>query len=122
MAWTDPLRISINPLTTISASIFNDKIKELIGTGEVDLVVFGLPTHTDNTLTKVGEKVKAIINNYSKKYPNVQFETVDESFTSVQAKNLLIQLGVKKSERRKKEKVDQMSAVIILKNYLNSLS
>lgn len=120
MAWTDILQISINPLATIETQDFDQTITSLITDSEVSTVVFGLSVHADGTLTYVGEKVEKLLKKYQTKFPNILFTTIDESFTSVRARKLMLDLGVTKSKRRIKGKVDQMSAVIILKDFLNS--
>jgi len=120
MAWTDVLKISINPLPTVNTQIFNQTLVSLIADNDIEIVVFGLSAHGDGVLTQVGEKVELLLKKYQTKFPDIVFTTIDESYTSVRAKDLMLELGVKKSERRKKEKVDQMSAVIILKDFLNS--
>ena len=119
LAWTDPLRISLNPLPTIETKAFKEVLAEYLFDRGIDTVVFGLPTHKDGTITEVGSTVNKLIADLQKKYPDILFETVDESFTSVRARQLLFDLGVKKSKRRQKGTVDQMSAVLILKEYLN---
>ena len=119
MAWTDILQISINPLATVDTQDFDQTLTSLIANNEVSTVVFGLSVHGDGTLTYVGEKVEKLLATYKTKFPNIVFTTIDESFTSVRARDLMLDLGVKKSKRRIKEKVDQMSAVIILKDFLN---
>ena len=120
MALSGPLQISINPLPTIGTKVFSERLESLILTEDISAVVFGLSTHADGNLTNVGVVVDKLINKYKRQYPNIKSNVIDESYTSVQAVNLLMELGVKKSERRKKEEIDKMSAVIILKNYLNS--
>jgi putative Holliday junction resolvase len=120
MAWTDSLQISITPLATVETQLFDETFTSMIANNDISTVVFGLSAHGDGTLTYVGEKVEKLLNKYQVQFPSVEFATLDESFTSVRAKNLMLQLGVKKSKRRQKEKVDQMSAVIILKDFLNS--
>ena len=120
MAWTDVLKISINPLPTVDTQVFDQTLVSLIADNDIEIVVFGLSAHGDGVLTQVGEKVELLLKKYRAKFPDIVFTTIDESYTSVRAKDLMLELGVKKSERRKKEKVDQMSAVIILKDFLNS--
>jgi putative Holliday junction resolvase len=46
-------------------------------------------------------------------------ELEDERFTSVLAHRAMIDGGMKKSDRRKKESVDRISAAIILQSYLD---
>ena len=119
MAWTDILQISINPLATVDTQEFDQTLTALIADNEVSTVVFGLSVHGDGTLTYVGEKVEKLLTKFQTTFPNIVFTTIDESFTSIRARDLMLDLGVKKSKRRIKEKVDQMSAVIILKDFLN---
>jgi putative Holliday junction resolvase len=120
MAWTDMLRLSINPLPTIAMSDFDTILKEKLSIGEVNEVVFGLPSHKDGTLTSVGEIVVKKTNLLQKKYPNLIVAMIDESFSSVEARQMLILSGVKKKKRQEKGTVDQMSAVLILRDYLNT--
>jgi putative Holliday junction resolvase len=49
----------------------------------------------------------------------IPIETQDERLTSAQANRVLIQGGVRRAKR--KEKVDQMAAAILLQSYLDSL-
>jgi len=49
-------------------------------------------------------------------------ETRDERFTSVIAEKTIRELGVGKKQRRRKDKVDEMAAVLILQEYLRSAS
>ena len=67
----------------------------------------------------IRDRVEKLLTKFQTKFPNIVFTTIDESFTSIRARDLMLDLGVKKSKRRVKEKVDQMSAVIILKDFLN---
>ena len=121
LAWTDALGISINPLETVQTTEFEKTIKNILAGKEVKHVVFGLPSHKDGTLTKVGGKVLEIVRRLAQEFGDISFSTIDESFTSVRAKNLMIQMGTKKKNRRRKENVDQMSAVLILKDYIDSI-
>ncbi len=121
LAWTDPLRIAITPLDTIPTENFDDRLKELIETNELGEIVFGLPTHKDGNLTQVGQKVVKLVKVLETNFVDIKFHLVDESYTSIRASRLLVDLGVKKKKRRKKGTVDQMSAVLILKDFLNTI-
>lgn len=119
MAWTDELQISINPLPTCATEDFVGALEERLSSGEVDELVFGLPSHKDGTLTKVGEIVKTLASKIEKKFSNIKVALIDEAFTSREAAQMLILSGVKKKKRQDKGTVDQMSAVLILRDYLN---
>ena len=122
MAWTDVLQISITPLPTCPTDEFESRLNKLLVTGEVGELVFGLPTHMDETVTAVGRKVIEIAKSIELKYSDIQVALIDEAFSSVDARQMLIQSGVKKKKRQEKGTVDQMSAVLILKDYINSKS
>ena len=117
-----PTSDSINPLDTIASDMFEDYLLDFLGEHEdVKTVVFGLPTHADGHITRIGEKVQKIIQRTKQKCPLVKMETIDEAFTSKDARIMMVHLGVKKKQREKKANVDRMSAVLILKSYLDSL-
>lgn len=120
LAWTDMLQLSINPLPTCATKDFDNILKEKLGSGEVQELVFGLPSHKDGTLTSVGEIVVKKTGLLQKVYPNLIVAMIDESFSSVEARQMLILSGVKKKKRQEKGTVDQMSAVLILRDYLNT--
>jgi len=122
LAWTDRLQISINPLDTIASDILEEHLNSFLEEHEdVKTVVFGLPTHADGNITTIGEKVLKIIERLKVKFPTLKMETIDEAFTSKDARIMMVHLGVKKKQREKKSNLDRMSAILILKSYLDSL-
>ena len=54
-----------------------------------------------------------------KYFPNKKIERYDERYTSKMAKQVIINLGIKKKKRTNKGLVDQISATIILQSYLD---
>ena len=83
------------------------------GVGEV---VVGMPRRLDGTVGPQAEKVVLFMADLraSVGVPVVEW---DERFTSVMATQALIEGGV--SRRDRKKSVDQVSAVLILQNYLD---
>jgi len=121
MAWTDPLQISINPLPTVLTDAFEESLIDLVKSGEISDIVFGLPTHADGQLTSVGKTVTKLKTRYEDKWPQISFHTIDESFTSKRARQLMVDMGTRKKQRQKKSNVDKMSAVIILKDHIDRI-
>lgn len=119
MAWTDALQISMNPLQTVPTESLDKSIEELLSTKEVGVVVCGLPTHADGQITKPGQLIQKKVGTWTKLYPEVQFKWLDESYSSKRAVDLMVHLGTKKKKRRQKGSIDQMTAVILLKDYLD---
>ena len=119
MAWTDMLRIAITPLPTVETRDFETKIKDVLTDNEVGTIVFGYPLHMDGNLTKVALKVDKICAKLAKSHPDLELAKMDEAFSSKDARIHLINLGKKKTFREKKGNIDQASAVLILKEYLD---
>ena len=61
-----------------------------------------------------------VINRLRKEISPVPVEFYDERFTSVLAHRAMLDGGLPKMARRDKALVDEMSAVILLNDYLNS--
>jgi putative Holliday junction resolvase len=59
-----------------------------------------------------------IIEKIKKTFPAKPVETVDERYTSKMAKQAMLDMGMKKKQRRDKAVVDQIAATIILQEYL----
>ena len=118
IAVTDPLQLIANTLETVETPKIFDFIKTYCLREEVDAFVIGYPFshgHSENIITKDIDK---FIFELNKMYPEKQVHKVDESFTSRMAARTLLDSGVNKKERRKKENIDAISANIILQSYL----
>ncbi|HEX7691786.1 MAG TPA: Holliday junction resolvase RuvX, partial [Sediminibacterium sp.] len=64
--------------------------------------------------------VKAAIVRLRKEFPHIPIETVDERYTSKMASRAMVEMGMKKKDRRKKENIDQIAATIMLQEYLGN--
>ena len=56
-----------------------------------------------------------------KLYPDKKIELIDERFTSKMAFQTMIDSGISKKARQNKALIDQISATIILQNYLETI-
>jgi putative Holliday junction resolvase len=65
--------------------------------------------------------VKNAIAQLKKNFPQIPVETVDERYTSKMAKDAMLEMGLKKSQRRDKKLVDEIAATIMLQEYLARL-
>jgi putative Holliday junction resolvase len=121
IAVTDPLKIIATALDTVHSSKVLEYIEAYIRKETVELFVVGLPKNLDNTESEAMADVKPFAKKLEAKF-NIPIVWEDERFTSKLAMRAMIDSGVKKSERRVKENIDKVSAVIILQSYLESLS
>lgn len=87
----------------------------------IEAVVLGYPACNDGMINKDVENVYQRIIQYVKSnFPSVLIHRVDERFTSKMAQRVLVESGMKKKDRQKKENLDQVSAAIILQDYLET--
>ena len=121
IAATDTLQISVNPIGTVETKTLLDFFKEYLGKEDVEKLVIGLPTHKDGSFTYLKENIDTFVAKISKEYPDLSIDFEDETLTSVTAKEIILQSGVKKSKRRDKSLVDKISAVLILQRYLGHI-
>lgn len=120
IAVTDPLKIIASGLTTVQTSELFAFLKEYFEKEEVEKLLIGYPTHLDGTSTHATPLVEKFIKKFKKQFPDMPVEKVDERYTSKRAMEALIASGVKKKKRRNKALLDEMSAAIMLQEYLQS--
>ena len=118
LAVTDPMQIIATGLTAVDTKNLMDYLKVYFLKEAVEKVIIGLPTHADGNDTHATPLVKGFIVRFKKEFPAIPIQTVDEQFTSKLAVRALIDSGVSKKDRRNKKLVDEMSATIILQEYL----
>jgi putative Holliday junction resolvase len=66
-------------------------------------------------------ETEKFVKQLKKTFPGMAVHRVDERFTSVLARQALIDSGVRKMARRDKALIDRTSAVIILQSYMETL-
>lgn len=122
IAVTDPMQIIASGLTTIESDSLIYWLKQYQKEEELSKVLIGYPLALDNTATDATPLVDKFIRNFKKVFPLLTIETVDEQFTSKMASQAMIEMGMKKKERQKRANVDELSATIMLQEYLQSQS
>ena len=120
VAVTDPLQIIATGLDTIHPKDIIEFLKKFLLTEQVELFVVGEPKQMDGTPSQSAQHVKGFITLLKKNFPTIPVETIDERFTSKMAAATIAQSGFKKSDRQNKERVDTISATIILQSYLEA--
>lgn len=120
LAVTDPLQIIAGGLATVATSSLFDYLKDYISKEEVEKIVIGEPRKPNGDPSENYERVRQFVNRWKKAVPTVPIEYYDERFTSVLAHRAMIDGGLKKQARRNKSLVDEISATIILQDYMES--
>ncbi|WP_455127295.1 Holliday junction resolvase RuvX [Prevotella veroralis] len=121
LAVTDPLRIIANGLATIPTSDIFDYLTQYVAKESVDQLVIGKPIQPNGQPSENLARVENFVNRWRKLHPEMPIDYYDERFTSVIAHQAMIAGGVKKKTRREdKGLVDEISATIILQDYMRS--
>jgi len=119
IAVSDPLNIGASGLTTVSTYEVLTFLEEYFSKEKVECIVVGMPLKMNNKGSESLQYVKQFIVALGRKFPGMRIELMDERFTSKMAVRAMIEGGMKKSERRKKENIDRISAAIILQSFLD---
>jgi putative Holliday junction resolvase len=120
LAVTDPLQIIAGGLATVSTSTLYDYLVNYVTREPVERIVIGKPMQPNGEPSENMARVEQFVNRWRKVQPQIPIEYVDERFTSVLAHRAMLDGGLKKKSRQNKALVDEISATIILKSYLES--
>lgn len=121
LAVTDPLQIIAGGLTTVDTRDLLLYIKEYVAREPVETIVVGLPTQPNGQPSENQARVRSFTGELKKALPNVEVVFYDERYTSVIAHQVMLDSGISRKRRRDKALVDEISATIILQNYLEHL-
>ncbi|MBR6842503.1 MAG: Holliday junction resolvase RuvX [Prevotella sp.] len=120
IAVTDPLQIIAGGLATVSTSELFDYLQAYIAREQVEMIVIGEPRQPNGEPSENLARVQQFVNRWRKAVPQVPIQFYDERFTSVLAHQAMRDGGLKKKARQNKALVDEISATIILEDYLRS--
>ena len=120
LAVTDPLQIIAGGLATVATSELFDYLQAYIAREQVEMIVIGEPRQPNGEPSENLARVQQFVNRWRKAVPQVPIQFYDERFTSVLAHQVMIDGGLKKKARQNKGLVDEISATIILEDYLRS--
>jgi putative Holliday junction resolvase len=120
VALSDPLGYTAQGLKSISAKGTAgeniEAIRQIALENEVTMIVVGLPKNMDGRPGFQAEKARDFAGRLEEAL-NLPVEMWDERLTTVASEKLLIEAGVSRARRR--QVIDQMSAVLILQGYLD---
>lgn len=121
LAVTDPAQIIANGLTTVDTGDLLRYIISYVKQEPVERIVMGLPTQPNGQPSENQARVLKFFEKLKAALPDMPVEFYDERFTSVLAHKAILASGVGKKRRREdKGLVDEISACIILQDYMQS--
>jgi putative holliday junction resolvase len=118
LAVTDPLQIIATGLTTIESSQLIPFLKDYFKKEPVELLLIGEPKNLDDSDTHATPLVRHVMSRLQREFPSIPLKPVDERYTSKMASRAMIDMGLKKKQRRNKALIDEIAATILLQEYL----
>ena len=125
IALSDPMHTISYPfcvIEQINKEQLVTEIFKIIDEKQIDRIIIGLPISMSGSYSKQTNKVvlfkNFLMDELLNKGLNIKVYTIDERLSSVSAKNIMIQQGIKTGHN--KGRIDELSAAIILQEYLDS--
>ncbi len=119
IAATDELQIIASGLTTIPSETVIDFLKDYFTKEEVMKVLIGEPKQMNGLPSESTPIIEAFVAKFKENFPEMPVVRVDERFTSKMAFQTMIDSGLKKKKRQNKALIDEISATIMLRDYLS---
>jgi putative Holliday junction resolvase len=120
LAVTDPLQLIAGGLATVSTSELFDYLCRYVEREPVERLVIGEPRQPNGQPSENLVRVQQFVNRWRKAMPQIPIEYYDERFTSVLAHQAMLEGGLRRKARQDKALVDEISATIILQDYMRS--
>jgi putative Holliday junction resolvase len=120
VAVTDSLQLIAGGLATVATSTLTDFLTDYMKREEVECIVVGAPRQMNGQPSENMKRVEPFVNRIRKLFPTIEIVYYDERFTSVLAHRTMLDGGMKRMARRDKAKVDEISATIILQDFMES--
>ena len=122
LALSDPSATIAQPLPTLTRRAGKRPpvaaIVEIIQQNQVERAVIGLPLNLAGDETEWTATVREFAEKLQQR-ANIPVEFLDERLTSVQAERAVRSLGLKRSEREQKERIDAAAAILLLQTFLD---
>jgi putative holliday junction resolvase len=119
IAVTDPLQIIAGGLVTVATKDLYDFLMNYIAINEVERIIVGKPVQPNGEPSENFARVEQFCNRW-RKNQTIPLEYYDERYTSVLAHRTMIDAGLSRKRRADKALVDEISATIILQDWMRS--
>lgn len=120
IAVTDEIQIIASGLTTIPTHTLIDFLKDYFAKEKVEAVLIGEPKQMNGQPSESASVINGFVTHFSNIFPEMKVIRGDERFTSKMAFQTMIDSGLSKKQRQNKGLIDEISATIMLQDYLSS--
>lgn len=118
IAVTDEMQIIASGLTTIPSATAIAFLKDYFSKENVEAVLIGEPKQMNGEPSESASIIKGFVTHFTNHFPSMKVIRVDERFTSKMAFKSMIDSGMSKKQRQNKALIDEISATIMLQDYL----
>ena len=119
IAVTDEMQIIASGLTTIPSETVVAFLTDYFSKEKVEKVLIGEPKQMNGEPSESTPIIEAFVQKFKATFPDMKMERVDERFTSKMAFQTMVDSGLKKKQRQNKALIDEISATIMLQDYLS---
>jgi putative Holliday junction resolvase len=119
IAVTDEMQIIASGLTTIPSATAIPFLKDYFSKEKVEAVLIGEPKQMNGQPSESASIIKGFVNHFTNHFPEMKVIRVDERFTSKMAVQSMLDSRLKKKQRQNKALIDEISATIMLQDFLN---
>ena len=120
IAVTDEMQIIASGLTTIPTHTLVDFLKDYFAKEKVEAVLIGEPKQMNGQPSESASIINGFVTHFLNIFPEMKVIRGDERFTSKMAFQTMIDSGLSKKQRQNKGLIDEISATIMLQDYLSS--
>lgn len=121
LAVTDPERIIASGLTTVDTPRLMSFLEDYCKREPVDCFVVGEPRQMNNTPSESARLIEPFVAKLAARFPDKQIARIDERFTSKMAFQTMIDGGLHRKQRQNKALIDEISATIMLQDFMRSM-
>lgn len=121
IAVTDDMKIIASGLTTVPTHTLFSFLTNYFAKENVELIIIGEPKQLNNEPSQSTPIIEAFIKKFKTTFPDIPVKRIDERFTSKIAFQSMIDGGLSKKQRQNKALIDEISATIILQDYLGTV-
>lgn len=119
IAVTDEMQLIASGLITVESTTLITFLKNYFEKEKVEKVLIGEPKQMNGLPSESAPIIEKFVLEFVKIFPQMPLVRVDERFTSKMAFQTMIDSGLKKKQRQNKALIDEISATIMLQDYLS---
>ncbi len=120
IAVTDPLQLIAGGLVTVATGQLLQWLTDYVQHEQVERIVIGEPRQPNGAPSENLPRVQQFVARWRKLHPEIPIDLYDERFTSVLAHQAMLDGGLRRKARQNKALVDEISATILLEDYMRS--